>query len=322
MVVAVSGGPDSLCLCDAIVALADEAGVRPVVAHLDHGLRGEAARADAEFVRAFALERDVPCIAEAADVASLAREQRVSVEVAARRARYGFLARAAVQAGARHIAVAHHADDQAETVLLRLIRGTGISGLQGMRVQSPHPSAPDLTLIRPLLHVTRADTERYCAERRLAPRQDASNDDPGHTRNRIRHELLPLLERYNLGIRSVLARLADTAAADADIIAYAARTAYGATRIAAASAGVSFDRSAWRALPVGLQRAVLREAVRELRGDFTDLKFAAIEEARDVLNSDAATASIALLAGVRIEVSRHAFLLVTTDKRQQTTDSK
>ena len=187
-----------------------------------------------------------------------------------------------------------------------------------MRAQSPHPSAPDLTLIRPRSR-TRADAERS-RERRLAPRRTPATTTR-HTRNRIRHELLPLLERYNLGIRSVLARLADTAAADADIsLMPRARRTGDPDRCR--KCGREFRPLRLAALPVGLQRAVLREAVRELRGDFTDLKFAAIEEARDVLNSDAATASIALLAGVRIEVSRHAFLLVTTDKRQQTTDSK
>lgn len=314
VMLAVSGGPDSLCLADATLAQAGALGLAPVIAHLDHGLRGEASRADAEFTRAFAAAHDAPFIGERADVAGLASATRVSVEVAARRARYEFLARAAQSAGASLIALAHHADDQAETVLSRLIRGAGITGLRGMQLLSPHPFAPGLYLIRPLLQVTRAEVLAYCAARQLQPRFDETNDTLDYTRNRIRHELLPLLEQYNPGIRAVLARLADTAAADAEIIEHATEQALAQVLRndidPPGSHRLTLDRRGWQALPAGLQRATLRRAVQMLRGDLTDLKLAAIEEARDVLNSDARAGVIALRPDARIEVSPTCFTCV------------
>lgn len=308
VVLAVSGGADSLCLADATLAIAPRLRLRPLIAHLDHGLRGEASADDAEFVRAFAVERDVPCVVERTDVNALAREHKQSIEVAAREARYRFLARVAEAHGARLVALAHHADDQAETVLLRLIRGTGLQGLRGMQTHDALPTAPHLTAVRPLLRTSRAEIEQYCREQKLQPRHDATNDALDHTRNRIRHELLPFLERYNPNIRMTLTRLADTVASDVEIVEKATQAAF--ERIAQLSPeGIAVDRPAWRALPRGLQRATLREAVRRLQGDVTGLQYAAIEEARDVLNSDAPTGEIALMHDVRIEVTKRTFIV-------------
>jgi tRNA(Ile)-lysidine synthase len=308
VVLAVSGGADSMCLADAVLAVASRLALRPLIAHLDHGLRGEASAADAEFVRSFAAAHRVPCIVERADVRALARERKQSIEVAAREARYRFLARAAEDHGARLVALAHHADDQAETVLLRLIRGTGLQGLCGMQVHDPLPTASHLIAVRPLLRVSRANIEQYCRERQLQPRHDATNDELHYARNRVRHELLPFLERYNPNIRATLVRLADTVASDVEIVEQATQEAF--ERIAQpADATIVVDRQAWCALSRGLQRATLREAVRQLKGDVAGLPYAAIEEARDVLNSDAQTGDIALMHDVRIEVTKRAFVV-------------
>jgi tRNA(Ile)-lysidine synthetase-like protein len=314
LLLAVSGGPDSLCMADAIITLQQELHVAPVIAHLDHQLRGEDAHADARFVQAFAQQRQVPCIVEAMDVAEIARAEHLSIEVAARQARYHFLGTAAQSAEARYIVLAHHAGDQAETVLLRLLRGTGIYGLRGMRPTSPlnMPGAtfPHLTLLRPLLTISRAEIERYCQHRNLVPRHDATNDELHHTRNRIRHELLPLLEQYNPGIRKVLVRLAETATTDTEIIEYATQQAFQQLVTGMPTQPLTLNRHVWQALPVGLQRTTLREAVRQVRHNLTDLKFAGVEEARDVLNSTARSAEIAILDDTRIIVQPNAFAIV------------
>ena len=132
VVVGVSGGPDSLCLLHLLCRLRDEYDLRLHVAHLHHGLRGYDADADAEFVRALAAGWQLPCTVEYADVPTLACEHRLAVEEAARRARYTFLARVAGAVGAQTIAVGHNADDQAETVLMHYLRGSGLAGLRGM----------------------------------------------------------------------------------------------------------------------------------------------------------------------------------------------
>jgi tRNA(Ile)-lysidine synthase len=318
VVLAVSGGPDSLCLADATLAQAGALGLTPAIAHLDHGLRGEAGRADAEFTHAFANARGAPFFCERADVAGLASATRVSIEVAARRARYEFLARAARAFDASLIALAHQADDQAETVLLRLIRGAGITGLRGMQPLSPHPYTPGLYVIRPLLRVTRAEVAAYCAARQLQPRFDETNDTADYLRNRVRRELLPLLEQYNPGIRAVLARLADSAAADAEIVDHAAQQALAQVLRKdidpPGSHRLTLDRLAWQALSAGLQRATLRRAIQMVRGDLTDIKLAAIDEARDALNSDARTGIVALRPDTRIEISPACFTCVIDSK--------
>ncbi len=319
VILAVSGGADSLCLADAALAewreVAHRAAPKPnfIIAHLNHQIRGAAAIADAEFVRAFAAQHSAPCEIGEADVPALAQQMNVSIEVAARMSRYDFLARMADRHGAGYVATAHHADDQAETVLLRLIRGTGLHGLRGMQARSPMTGAPHITLLRPLLRITRAEIEQYCADRGLQPRHDTSNDDLNHTRNRIRHELLPVLAEYNPGIRAVLARLADTATTDVEIIEHAARQAMeGVTQ--AVGEGIRFDRAAWLALPLGLRRATLREAARRLAGHLTDLKYSAIEEACAVLDSGSATSGeIALTGALRIWVSAGQFVVFLAD---------
>ncbi len=304
LLVGVSGGPDSLCLADVLLALGSDV----VLAHMNHALRGADADADAAFVQAFAAERNVAVVLERVDVAAAAREARQSIELAAREARQVFFARAARAARARAIVLAHTADDQAETVLMRLLRGTGLEGLRAMSAQSALPGAHELALLRPLLRVTRAEIERYCADAGLLPRHDASNDSLDHTRNRVRHELLPVLQQFNPGIKQVLARLADSAGAELDVIAYATNAAFAAHARQQPSA-VTVDRAAWRALPEGLQRALLRESVRRIKGELTNLNFAAVEEARDVLNSAATTGDIALMSDVRIIVRAPDFVV-------------
>ena len=309
IILAVSGGADSLCLAHAVITLAPHLGLQPVIAHLNHGIRGQAADDDADFVQRFAAQYGVPCHIEKTNVPKLAKEMNLSVETAARMARYDFLTRTADQHEAKLVTVAHHADDQAETVLHRLIRGTGLAGLRGMASHSPLPGAPHLTLVRPLLGFSRKDIEQYCADCDLQPRHDATNDDHTHTRNRIRHELLPLLEQYNPGIRTVLARLADSATTDFEIIEDATQQAFVSVARTTEANAIAFDRAAWQRLSVGLQRAVLRQAVLHLKGQLTDLKFSAIEEARDVLTSDATTGEIALLADVRIFIAARSFAI-------------
>ena len=192
--VAVSGGADSMAL---LLAL-HELGLRLVVAHLDHGLRTESPQ-DAEFVQELAARLGLPCIVERRPVH---KQPKQSPEAAARDVRHAFLREVAERESAQAIFLAHTADDQVETFLLRLIRGAGVAGLSGMRPK-------DGPLCRPLLGLWRADVEGYLRKRGQDWRKDASNRDPAFLRNRVRHELLPLLESLNPGVKQVLLREAD-----------------------------------------------------------------------------------------------------------------
>jgi len=184
------------------------------VAHLNHQLRGADSDGDAEFVAEQAVAWQVPITVESADVAGRARQENISIELAARRCRYEFFERLCLQLGSSHVVLAHHADDHVETVLHRFIRGTGLRGLGGIRAVRPIRHGSEIMIVRPLLTIWRVEIERYAAEHDVAFRTDASNRSSAYTRNRLRNELLPLLrEQFNPKINEAICRLAEQARA-------------------------------------------------------------------------------------------------------------
>jgi tRNA(Ile)-lysidine synthase len=258
IVVGLSGGADSVALTDALAALRRRRRLRLVAAHLDHGLRPGSAE-DAAFCAELCRSLDVPLLSGRADVRARAEREKGGIEQAARRERFAFLRRVAAAEGAVAIAVAHTRDDQAETLLLRLLRGAGATGLAGMR-----PRAGDV--VRPLLSISRQEVLDYLRERGLAWREDPSNRDTAHRRNRVRHELLPYLEeRFNPRVREALARTAALLADDAaHLRAEAASLVDG---IAEEQGSTLVLRRAFIAeAPRAVARAALREALARAGG--------------------------------------------------------
>lgn len=220
---AVSGGPDSVALLHLLLRLKEELSMDLHVFHLDHGLRAGSAE-DAAFVRRLAKEWGVPAHIIRENVAEK-RRRGESTQEAARRLRYAALRRTAAQIGATRVALGHHADDQAETVLMRLLRGAGAAGLGGMRRRRG-------MFIRPLLDVTRADVEAYCRMFRLPTRQDPTNLKTSYFRNKVRLQLLPLLEtEYNPNVRLTLNRMATLLQDDDDLLEYWAHRAFRRLRV-------------------------------------------------------------------------------------------
>jgi tRNA(Ile)-lysidine synthase len=323
VVVGVSGGPDSLALLHCLRALRGELQIALHVAHLNHQLRGAAADADAEFVAWLAREWNLPATIQARDVAAYAREQRLSIEEAARQARYAFLAEVAQRIGARVLAVAHNADDQVETVVMHLVRGAGLAGLRGMsyefKIQNSKFKIPkgglefrtlnfELRIARPLLHVTRAEIEQYCQANALTPRFDRSNLDTTLFRNRLRHEVLPYLETLNPNVRQILLRTARVLADDYDFLQTQVRAAFA--RVARERDGaIIFALDAWRALPPALQRGALRAAVQQLRSDLRNLDWTHIEDARRVALEKSTGAQATLPRGLMLTLGYDEFVI-------------
>jgi tRNA(Ile)-lysidine synthase len=278
VVVAVSGGADSLCLAGTLLALrAQGAACAPgeiVVAHLDHGLRGADGREDAAWVATFAQERGVRFAGDRVDVAAIAKDERRSLEEAARHARYTFLRRVAAEVGAERVCVGHTRDDQAETVLLHLLRGAGLNGLAGMA-----PLTGDIA--RPLLDLTHADTLAYCASRGWLPREDRTNDDLRFLRNRVRRELLPILEGYNPSLRETLARNAELIGADERYLDELTTALYTDGPVERSDATVYLPLSWLREQPLALRRRLMRLVIAELGSDAVGL------EARHITQLDA-----------------------------------
>ena len=211
VVTAVSGGPDSLALLHVLYALSkgEMRGLRVIAAHLHHGMRGVEADADARFVRDEAARLGLECVIERADVPGVVRERGLSEEVAGRELRYAFLENVARQAGASAIATGHQADDQVETVLMRVRRGAGPRGASGIPCVRAS-AAPGVRIIRPLIACTRVEIERFILENGLHPRDDRTNRSMTYPRNVVRRMILPRLEeQWGGDARSDVLRFAD-----------------------------------------------------------------------------------------------------------------
>ncbi|MFA7002747.1 MAG: tRNA lysidine(34) synthetase TilS, partial [Verrucomicrobiia bacterium] len=202
LLVGVSGGPDSVALLDTLVALAPEFGWKLQVAHFNHQLRGADAVADEAFVRELAAGYGLAFSVGRGDVRAFAAEHKLSIEDAARRLRHGFFQDTARALGLAKLALGHTSDDQVETLLQRLLRGAGTHGLTAIHASNRLGA---LTVVRPLLDVWKTEVLGYARQRGLKFRQDASNWDPQFQRNKIRHELIPALERdYNPALKTLL----------------------------------------------------------------------------------------------------------------------
>ena len=275
LVVGVSGGPDSVALLDALRRL----GYAVVAAHYHHGLRA-AADADAAAVQALAGRLGVPFVMARGDVITAAARRGESVETAARAARYRFLFAAASQQRAVGVAVGHTADDQVETVLHHLLRGSGLRGLHGLRPCRVLPSwSPTMPLLRPLLEVTRADTIAYCRARGLPLRWDASNWQRHYTRNRLRLDILPRLRVENPAVDVALRRLAEIAAAEEDFVAGEALRHWPDVVAYESEAAVAFWRMPFLKAHPALQRRWLVMAGERL--SVGEAGFASVEVIRE-----------------------------------------
>jgi tRNA(Ile)-lysidine synthase len=281
IVAGVSGGPDSLCL----LGMLHEAGFTVIVAHFNHQLRPEAqqeAEAVADRARALGLQ----CVNDRADVRAYAEEQSLSLEEAARILRYRFLFSVARQTAAQAVAVGHTADDQVETILMHFLRGAGLSGLKGMEYRMLLPAFdPQIPLVRPLLSLWREDTESYCQAHHLEPHFDASNTDQAFFRNRLRHALIPELEKYNPRFKACILRTAQALQGDHAVLQEVMEAAWDGVFAEKGEGWVAFDQPGLAALPSGSRRNLIRRAAESLRSDSRDFGFDALERAASFIET-------------------------------------
>ena len=307
IIVAVSGGADSLCLLHVLNRLCGSGpearypAVRLHVAHLNHKLRGEASYQDAAFIAQLADSWGLPVTIGEIDVPALARQEGRSLEDAARTARYRFLRDVAQ---GRLIAVAHHADDQVETLLLHWLRGEGLAGMVGML-----PRQQDI--IRPLLGVTHAETVAYCSQHALLPLEDTSNRDPRFLRNRVRHELLPLLESMNPGIHATLLRNTEVAHVDVAWIEAQVERYWSAVVLAEQEERITLDSAALLTLPLSLQRHLLRRVTARLCAGQSPLELRHYLLIEELLRREiAGTEEVTLQLPAQLQVTRNFTNLV------------
>ncbi len=252
VLLAVSGGADSLAMADGAVLLMEEGWLTATVLHVEHGLRGAEALRDAEAVEKFCMERGLPYKCVHVDVAAYCARKKLSLEAAARFLRYEALEREAEAVHASYIVTGHQLDDQAETVLLRLLRGTAASGLGAMKMRTGN-------ILRPLLSLCRADLEAYCVARNIVCCHDSSNDDMAYTRNRIRHELLPYLEKnFNSSIKKSLVHTAELLREDEEFLAGLVKKQL-LERVADKEGDLLLDTRDWMQIGAPVRTRMLRE---------------------------------------------------------------
>jgi tRNA(Ile)-lysidine synthase len=278
VIVAVSGGPDSTALLLIMHQLAERIGIRLSVAHFDHRLRGhQEAAADVAYVSALASQMNLPFRRGGGDVRARAVRRGESLEDASRRARYAFFKRCAKSDGATVVLTGHTLDDQAETVLLHIVRGSGLDGLAGIRPRASWPFGAGPDVARPLLSLSRTDTEKYCSQRRLSPRYDGTNQLLNASRNRVRLRVLPELQAINPRVANALARLADSASEDAAYLAAVSHDAYR-TIAQAGSDSVAIPKKDLADLPPPIAVRVILRAIERASGTRADIEAVHLEE--------------------------------------------
>ena len=274
VLVAVSGGVDSVVLLHCLCQLRQQLSLRLKVIHLNHNIRREST-ADADFVRDLCLQLQVECEIESYDVPRLAQEQKVSLEMAGRNARRQLFQRAAKKSNCDLVALAHHQDDQIETFMLRLVRGSGVAGLASMKVLNDN-------LWRPLLHCSRAQIVDYAKHNNLSWVEDASNADPVYLRNRIRHKILPLLKDINPGFNVLTAGLIDQLQQDSDYWNVFVVENFGRF-VVSVSDGLRLNRQALVDSHETVRVRIIREALKRVRKDLSGIENKHIQAIIDLL---------------------------------------
>ncbi len=303
VLVAVSGGVDSTVLLDILCRILPKE--RLVIAHLDHGIRGEAARADARFVSELGDRLGIRVVSDRADVPRLSEVEHLSLEEAGRRVRREFLERAAAQTGADRIALGHTLDDLVETVIFNLARGTGPTGLAGIRPVS-------LPYVRPLIETTRREIIEYAKTRGIHWREDETNKDVRFTRNLIRHRIVPLLEELNPRAKEAIARAAELIREAGEVIDMLLTPILKET-VKTDNEKVILDRPKLTALPQAVQGLVLRQGIAHARGGLTGITKAHIEALQEIIASPRAHGTLHL-PGIRAYMDNDHLVFSTKRK--------
>ncbi len=309
VVVGVSGGADSMALIHLLGQIRDQIPLSLVVVHINHGIRGKAAEEDAAFVENFARAWDLKCFIKEAQVPRLAREWGVSEEEAGRKVRYDFFEEVRRQVGGHRIALAHHRDDQAETILHNIIRGTGLGGLSGIK------PVRDGLIIRPLLQVSRQEIENYCHIHGIEYRDDHTNEEVIYTRNRIRHRLIPMIEEhFNPNFSETIVRMGDLLRDDEEFLLHYSQEAF--SQIAHQGQGeIKISLSGFNRYPRAVQGRIIRRGLELLKKNLMGMEQIHIESVVDLAQALKVGSTLDLPEGIKAWKD-YEYLVLSMEKAQ------
>jgi len=307
ILVGLSGGPDSIVLLHILSQLRKEYMLDIYIAHLDHKFRGEQSTSDRKFCEDIAGKSGFDIVCEEIDVPKIIKKEKISPEEAARQARYDFFERVARKKNITKIAVGHTRDDQAETVLMRLIRGSGMLGLGGV---APVKDIHGITVIRPVIEISRSRIDSFIKEFGLEFRHDSSNDDVSFTRNRIRHELFPYLEgKFNPNIKEVLANMAENLRVENEFLEKFARRKFKGMVRKNKSGAIEIDIKKFRKQPEAMRKRIFRSSLEALKGNLRRFTYQHWKEVKDLIESRPGNSIVDLPGDINI-VKRKESLLI------------
>ncbi len=321
IVVGVSGGPDSMALLHMLLALNQTMDweLKLHAAHLNHGLRADEGEKDAAFVQAAADSLSLPCTIDTRDIAAISKSQGVGIEEAGRIERYAFAERVCLKIGAKTVALGHHADDNAETILHRIIRGTGLRGLAGIPVCRPLTPESEIRIVRPLLRMSRQTLVNYLADQGIAYREDRTNERNEPTRNRIRNVVLPLLESdVNPQVRDALARLGEQAQWMEEYLRDTVQRTLNTLLISRTDQTLSLNVDGLARKSRVIQTEIVRAAYRSFGLGEQSLAFSHLTAALDLISDSSSGKRLQLPGGMVVEKRYHLLIFsVPTDEPRE-----
>ncbi|WFD10118.1 tRNA lysidine(34) synthetase TilS [Tepidibacter hydrothermalis] len=295
IILGVSGGPDSICMLHILNYLKDEFNIKIYAAHLNHKIRGIEAQKDAMYVAKICDIMRVPCFIRAIDVPAYCKEKGVSLEEGARTLRYNMFFEIKDKIGADKIAIAQNINDQAETVIMRMMRGTGLQGLKGIQYKREDG------IIRPLLDVDRAYIEEYCEQNNLNPRIDQTNLEEIYTRNKIRLKLIPyMVENFNPNLKESIARMTNLLKDDSDFIMEQLNKSFDEICSKISDNTISIDIDQFTNTHKALKNRIIRKCINFVLGNIEGIEQKNIQDVNDLINSDKNNIRIDLPKGILV----------------------
>ncbi|MCX7843426.1 MAG: tRNA lysidine(34) synthetase TilS [Clostridia bacterium] len=297
VVLGISGGPDSVCLLHALLSVSSRLDIRVFAVHINHLLRGSESDMDENYVSELCRGLKVPVYVRRINIKNFSREKGISLEEAGREARYLIFEEIASELDADKIAVAHNRNDQAETLLMRLIRGTGLEGLKGMEYKRDK-------IIRPLLDIDRLSIIKYCNENKLNPRTDSSNLEAVFTRNKIRLDLIPYINKlFNTDITTTLIRMSGILKDDSEYLEEKANEGFELCAIKKLEKEACLDISLIQTFHRAIASRIIRNAIRCVKGSAKGIEGQHIHMVLDLIDNGRTGAQIQLPEGIRVEKS-------------------
>ncbi len=311
IVVGVSGGHDSMTLLYVLESLKHELEFEISVAHINHGIRGIEADGDEEYVKNICKDLEIPFYSLKANMDEYAKEHKLTSEEAGREIRYNFFRKVIKDSGSNKISVAHNKDDQAETLLMRFMRGTGIDGLRGMEFKTND-------IIRPLLDIQRADIEKYCTQCGITPRIDKTNAMPIYGRNKVRLELIPYIEEtFNSGIINTLARTSEIMKSDSDFLMEYTKEKFEEILKDFTKTRVTLDTKKLENLHPAIKTRTIRCAIEKLNTNLKGIERKHIEDILELISSNKTGKMINITNDIVVKISYDNLILEKNENEEE-----